>query len=80
MFNILKEKNPDIKLYSVNDIEFKTFGRVIKNLDTSEIIAAAEKIKRPETGSVYSPSEENSELINRGVVSGITGKNFEIKY
>ena len=57
MFNILKEKNPDIKLYSVNDIEFKTFGRVIKNLDTSEIIAAAEKIERPETGSVYSPSE-----------------------
>ena len=63
MFNILKEKNPDIKLYSVNDIEFKTFGRVIKNLDTSEIIAAAEKIKRPETGSVYSPSEESFEKL-----------------
>lgn len=63
MLNILKEKNTDIKLYSVNDIEFKTFGRVIKNLDTSEIIAAAEKIKRPETGSVYSPSEESFEKL-----------------
>lgn len=63
MLNILKEKNPDIKLYSVNDSEFKTFGRVIKNLDTAEIIAAAEKIKRPETGSVYSPSEESFERL-----------------
>lgn len=63
MLNILKEKNTDIKLYSVNDIEFKTFGRVIKNLDTSEIIATAEKIERPETGSVYSPSEESFERL-----------------
>lgn len=63
MLNILKEKNPDIKLYSVNDSEFKTFGRVIRNLDTAEIIAAAEKIKRPETGSVYSPSEESFERL-----------------
>lgn len=63
MFNILKGKNPDLKLYSVNDSEFKTFGRVIKNLDTSEIIAAAEKIERPETGSVYSPSEESFEKL-----------------
>lgn len=63
MLNILKEKNPDIKLYSVNDGEFKTFGRVINDLDTSEIISAAEKIQRPETGSVYLPSEESFEKL-----------------
>ncbi len=63
MLNILKEKNPDIKLYSVNDSEFKTFGRVINDLDTQEIIAAAEAIKQPETGSAYSPSEESFEKL-----------------
>ena len=44
MLDNLKLKNPDIKLYSVNSEEFKTFGRVITGLDTSEIIKAAEKI------------------------------------
>ncbi len=63
MLNILKEKNPDIKLYSVNDSNFKTFGRVITVLDTSEIIAAAEKIERPEAGSAYSPREESFERL-----------------
>ena len=63
MLNILKEKNPDIKLYSVNDSEFKTFGRVVNDLDTQEIIAAAEAIKNPETGSAYSPSEASFEKL-----------------
>ena len=63
MLNILKEKNPYIKLYSVNDSEFKTFGRVITDLDTSDIIAAAEKIERPEAGSAYSPREESFERL-----------------
>lgn len=63
MLNILKEKNPDIKLYSVNEIEFKTFGRVIKDLDTAEIISAAEAIINPETGSAYSPREASFEKL-----------------
>ena len=63
MLNILKEKNPDIKLYSVNDSEFKTFGRVVNDLDTQEIIAAAEAIKNPDTGSAYSPSEASFEKL-----------------
>lgn len=63
MLNILKEKNPDIKLYSVNEIEFKTFGRVIKDLDTAEIISAAEAIINPETGSSYSPREASFEKL-----------------
>ena len=63
MLNILKEKNPEIKLYSVNDSEFKTFGRVIKDLDTAEIIAAAKIIESPETGSAYSPSEVSFEKL-----------------
>lgn len=63
MLNNLKLKNPDIKLYSVNSEEFKTFGRVITGLDTSEIIKAAEKIIRPAEGSAYTPSEESFEKL-----------------
>lgn len=63
MLEILKEKNPDIKLYSVNSEEFKTFGRVITGLDTSEIIKASEKISRPAEGSAYLPSEESFEKL-----------------
>lgn len=63
MLENLKKLNPHIQIYSVNDSEFKTFGRVIKDLDTSEIIAAAKKIPNPETGSVYTPSEESFEIL-----------------
>ncbi len=63
MLDTLKLKNPDIKLYSVNSEEFKTFGRVITGLDTSEIIKAAEKISRPALGSAYTPSEESFEKL-----------------
>lgn len=63
MLDTLKLKNPDIKLYSVNSEEFKTFGRVITGLDTSEIIKAAEKISRPSEGSAYTPSEESFEKL-----------------
>ena len=63
MLDTLKLKNPDIKLYSVNSEEFKTFGRVITGLNTSEIIKAAEKISRPALGSAYTPCEESFEKL-----------------
>ena len=63
MLEILKKKNPNIKLYSVNSDEFKTFGRVITDIDASEIITAAEKISRPAEGSAYLPSEESFEKL-----------------
>ena len=43
-----------LKFYSVNDPEFVKYGRVI-DLDTSEIIAVAEKIPYPEQGTFYKP-------------------------
>ena len=73
MLDNLKLKNPDIKLYSVNSEEFKTFGRVITGLDTSEIIKAAEKISRPAEGSAYTPSEESFEKLS-------TAKEIENKF
>lgn len=63
MLENLKKSNSDIQIYSVNDSEFKTFGRVIENLNTTEIITAAKKIANPEAGSVYTPSEESFEKL-----------------
>ena len=63
MLESLKKSNRDIQVRSVNDSEFKTFGRVLKNLDTTEIIAASERIANPETDSVYTPSEESLEKL-----------------
>ncbi|MBE7038114.1 MAG: DUF4867 family protein [Ruminococcaceae bacterium] len=53
MLNTLKEKNPTLKFYSVNDKEFEKYGKVITNFDTVEIIKECEKIEMPSEGSKY---------------------------
>lgn len=58
MLHLLKEKNSDIQIYSVEENEFHSFGRVIKNADTKEIIAAARQIENPPEGSRYVPDVE----------------------
>lgn len=49
-----------MKIYRVTDKEFKEYGAVI-DVDASEIIAVAEKITLPESGSAYEPSREDFE-------------------
>ena len=56
MLKKLIELNPGIEFYDVNDGEFSTFGRVIRDLDVSEIIETAKKIPNPASGSEYIPS------------------------
>lgn len=63
MFKKLKELNPEIDFFDVRDKEFASFGRIITNLDTAEIINAAEKISNPENGSSYLPSLEDFEAL-----------------
>lgn len=64
MLNKLKKLNSDINIYSVFDKEFSKFGRVIDFLDTNEIVNAAEKIEKPESGSKYTASEEKFEALD----------------
>ncbi len=52
-----------MKIYSVNDDEFKKYGRKLQ-LDVSEIIAEAEKIKMPDSGSAYQASVEALEKLD----------------
>lgn len=63
MLENLRKKNPDIKIYSVLDEEFNSFGRVIKNIDVEEIIETAKQIEYPESGVRYLPSEESFEKL-----------------
>lgn len=63
MLETLKKLNPEIPFYSVNDSEFSSFGRIIEDLDTAEIIATAKTIKNPENGSSYQPSLEAFEKL-----------------
>ena len=64
MLEYLKKLNPDIDFYDVNDAEFASFGRVIKNLDASEITEAANKLRRPESGSAYMASVPEFEALD----------------
>lgn len=62
MLDILKEKNPNIKFYSVLDDEFKTFGRAI-DMDVTELIDEAKKLEIPENVN-YLPSIEKLEILD----------------
>ena len=59
MLKHLKDKNPDISIFSVDSNEFCSYGRIIKNLDTEAIVEQAEKIQNPLNGSAYVPEEES---------------------
>ena len=46
MLENLKKLNPDVDFYDVSDKEFASFGRIVKNLDATEIIETAKKIRK----------------------------------
>lgn len=64
MLENLKKLNPDIKLYDVDSPEFSTFGRLIKNIDVTEIISTAKQIENLENGSSYLPTVEAFEKLD----------------
>lgn len=59
----LRNKNPEIPLYSVMDEAFAPYGRVITDMDAGEVIAEARKIPMPAEGSAYTPSIEAFEKL-----------------
>lgn len=58
----LNEKN-DFKIFSVESDEFTSFGRVIKTIDSSEIVAEGKKVQNPESGSSYLASFDKFEAL-----------------
>ena len=61
MLNNLKRNNKSIEFYDIFSEEFSEYGRVIDDIDVSEIIAEAKDIPYPESGSAYIPSVERFE-------------------
>ena len=51
-----------MKIYSVNDPEFREYGRVINNVDFTELVEAMKKTPLPE-GVVYEPSVAELEAL-----------------
>ena len=51
-----------MKIYRVTDKEFLPFGRVL-DMDTTEILAEAQKVEMPVEGSMYVPSKEEFEKL-----------------
>lgn len=51
-----------MKIYSVNDPEFREYGRVINNVDFNELVEAMKKTPLPE-GVVYEPSVAELEAL-----------------
>ncbi len=64
MLELLREKNPEIEFFSVDDAEFEPFGRVIKGINADEIIEVAGGIKNPEAASSYVASLPEFESLN----------------
>ena len=63
MIELLQEKNPNLPLYGVDSEEFASFGRVIRGLDTAELLRAAKTIENPVEGSSYLPAVEAFEAL-----------------
>ena len=55
MLEKLKKLNPELKVYSIRDKEFKKYGKIL-DIDTNEIVSACEKLELPEKNSQYKPS------------------------
>ena len=63
MIENLRKLNPDIEFFDVTSDEFKTFGRIIENIDASEITKVCDNIENPESGSTYVASLEDFEKL-----------------
>lgn len=61
--DILREKNPTLEFYSVNDKEFARYGCVLKD-DYSSLIKAASELEMPTEGSKYVPSVPSFEALS----------------
>lgn len=62
MLEKLKELNPELKIYSIKDEEFKKYGRVI-NIDTDELVEACERLTPPSSGCEYIASADSLEKL-----------------
>lgn len=63
MLGKLKKLNPEIKIHSIRDDEFKKYGNVL-NINTDEIVKACKELSYPTQGSEYMASVDSLENLN----------------
>lgn len=63
LLKTLNQKN-NFKIFSVDSEEFASFGRIIKTIDPSEIIAVGKTVANPESGSSYLASFDKFEALD----------------
>lgn len=61
MLDRLKKLNENVKLFDVYSEEFSEYGRVLNDVDVSELIREAQRLEFPESGSVYLASVDTLE-------------------
>ncbi len=59
----IRKLNPNLTIYTTDDAEFSAYGRVITDIDTTEIVKTAEQIANLETGSLYVASLDAFEAL-----------------
>lgn len=70
MINTLKAKNT-IPCYAVTDDEFRAYGRVRADIDTTEIVAVGERVAMPAAGASYTPSLDAFEALDVAAEIGV---------
>ena len=50
---LLRSKNPSIKIFDVNGEEFKEYGVVFEEYDVNDIMVEATKLETPSEGTLY---------------------------
>lgn len=63
-----------MKIYSVFDPEFRCYGKVLEGFDTSELLAAMEKIEMPESGTAYMAGIDSLEAC--GILSELSDRGY----
>ena len=63
MIEKLKKLNKDLDFFTVFDDAFLEFGKVINDIDTTEIVSVAKQFENPKEGSLYLPSEPSFEKL-----------------
>lgn len=77
------KKNNNVPIMSVKDNCFKTYGRIIKGYDFSELIAYMDKTSVPESGNIYIASDdemEKKEIFNKLQNNFYGGMDIQIGY
>lgn len=61
VFDKIKKCNPDLNIIDVHDDAFADYGRVIEDIDCTELLKILEETQIPAKGNIYVPSDSKLE-------------------